>query len=426
MGGTAAVIPIVRAHPVQRHRAPEGAVRRFHTMAKPIGSTCNLDCSYCFYLHKEPLLDQHRGRRMSDAVLESFIRQYIEAQDGEQIVFSWQGGEPTMLGLDYFERIVELQQRYRPSGVRIVNDLQTNATLLDDAWCAFLKQHDFLVGVSIDGPRALHDAYRVTRTGKPTFDAVMRGIDALKRHGVPFNALTVVNRINARRPVDVYRFLTQEIGATYIQFSPCVETRDFETREPLGHDLAALPLVGSPAARPGHPDSIVTDWSVDPDDWGYFLKRTFDEWARKDVGRVLVNLFETAVVQTRGGPSQLCVTSEFCGKALAIEHDGRVYSCDHFVYPEYALGDTGVEHLGDLAFSDRQKAFGFAKRETLSDDCRACPHLRLCWGECPKNRIVRTADGRARLNYLCAGLKQFFQHAGPTLRALAFSGTRPA
>lgn len=405
--------------PVQTVRVPKGAVRRFHTMAKPIGSTCNLDCSYCFYLHKESLLEQRRGRRMSDATLALFIRQYIDAQDAEEIVFSWQGGEPTMLGLEYFERIVALQAQYRPHGKRIVNDLQTNATLLDDRWCAFLKQHDFLVGVSIDGPRELHDAYRVTRTGAPSFDAVMRGVERLRAHGVPFNALAVVNRINARRPVDVYRFLTREVGATYIQFSPCVESRDFKTHEPLAPALEALPIVGSPAARPGHPESIVTEWSVDPDDWGYFLRRTFDEWLRHDVGRVLVNVFETAVAQTRGEPSQTCVTAEFCGKALAVEHDGRVYSCDHFVYPEYELGRIDATHLGDLAFSERQKSFGFAKRDTLPAYCRACPHLRLCWGECPKNRIVRTPDGTERLNYLCAGLKQFFHHAGPALRRLA-------
>lgn len=356
---------------------------------------------------------------MGPTTLERYIRQYIEAQNGDEVIFSWQGGEPTMLGLDFFRDIVEIQKRYTPPGRRISNDLQTNGTLLDDAWCAFLKEHDFLVGLSIDGPRELHDAMRVDRKGRPTFDSVMRGAGLLRKYGVQFNTLTVVNRLNARRPIDVYRFLRNELGSTYIQFIPCVETKDFRSVAPQHWPEQAQPLLGSSAAKPGNDDSVVTEWSVDPDDWGYFLSRTFDEWYKKDVGRVLVNLFETAVVQTMGRPSQTCITAEFCGKALAIEHDGEVYSCDHYVYPDYALGNIGETHIGEMAFSARQQKFGYAKRDTLPAYCRDCKHLKLCWGECPKNRFIRSPDGEAGLNYLCAGIRKFHDHAGPMLRQLA-------
>ncbi|BAN26669.1 radical SAM domain protein [Caballeronia insecticola] len=392
---------------------------RFHTMAKAIGSTCNIDCTYCYYLHKEHLLDQRRGRRMEVSMLERYIRQYIEAQNGDEIIFSWQGGEPTMLGVDFFRDIVDIQKKYAPAGRRISNDLQTNATLLDDEWCAFLKEHDFLVGVSIDGPRELHDAFRRDRKGQPTFDKVMQGIGYLKKHGVTFNTLTVVNRINAKRPLDVYRFLRNELDSRYIQFIPCVEPKDFRSVAPQHWPPDAMPILGSSAARPGNADSVVTDWSVDPDDWGYFLSRTFDEWHRKDVGRVLVNLFETAVVQTAGRPAQTCVTAEFCGKALAIEHDGEVYACDHYVYPAFSLGNIRTTHLGEMAFSPQQQHFGYAKRDSLPAYCRECTHLKVCWGECPKNRFICSPDGQAGLNYLCSGIKRFHDHAGPALRQLA-------
>lgn len=392
---------------------------RMHVMAKPIGSTCNIDCMYCYYLHKEHLLHQRRGQRMEPSMLERYIRQYIESQNGEAIVFSWQGGEPTMLGLDFFRDIVELQAKYKPQGQRVENDLQTNGTLLTDEWCEFLKQHGFLVGISIDGPRDLHDTFRIDRKGQPTFDNVMRGIALLRKHGVRFNTLTVVNRRNARRPIDVYRFLRDELGSTYMQFIPCVEPKDFRTVAPQHWAADAMPVMGTSAAKPGSADSVVTDWSVDPDDWGYFLSRTFDEWYRKDLGKVLVNLFETAVAQELGRPSQLCITAEFCGKAMAIEHDGTVYSCDHYVYPEYALGNIRQTHLGEMAFSERQQAFGYAKRDSLPAYCRRCRHLNVCWGECPKNRILTSPDGEPGLNYLCAGITKFHDHAGPRLRELA-------
>jgi len=393
--------------------------RRFHVMAKPTGSTCNLDCSYCFYLHKEELLHQDRHTGMSDEVLENFIRQYIDGQDGDQVVFSWQGGEPTLMGLEFFQKVVKFQKQYQKPGQRVENDLQTNGVLLNDKWAEFLKEHRFLVGLSIDGPRELHDRYRVTRSGKPTFDKVMAGVDALKRHGVPFNALVTVNRTNARFPLDVYRFVTRELGATYVQFNPCVEPVDFKQTAPQFWHDDVIPVTGSRRAHPGDLDSIVTDWSVDPDDWGRFLIAVFEEWVNNDLGRVQVNLFETAVAQTLGLPAQICTHSEFCGKGLAIEKNGDIFSCDHYVYPEYQIGNIENTKLAHLAFSERQQAFGMGKRDTLPKYCKACPYLNMCWGECPKNRIVRAPDGEAGLNYLCPGIKAFFNYAEPILVGLA-------
>ncbi|MFT4270296.1 MAG: anaerobic sulfatase maturase [Pantoea sp.] len=393
--------------------------RRFHVMAKPTGSRCNIDCTYCFYLHKENLLHQERSAGMSDEVLEQFIRQYIDGQDGEQVVFSWQGGEPTLMGLEYFEKVITLQKKYQKPGQRIENDLQTNGILINDNWARFLKQHHFLVGLSIDGPAELHDRYRITRSGKPTFDKVMEGVAALKRHQVPFNALVTVNRTNARFPLEVYRFLTRELGATYIQFNPCVEPREFQQTAPHFWRDDSIPVTGTRRAHPGDLDSIVTDWSVDPDDWGRFLIKVFEEWVNNDLGRVQVNLFETAVAQTMGKPAQICVTSEFCGKGLAIEKNGDIFACDHYVYPEYQLGNIHTNSLAHLAFSERQKAFGMGKRDTLPRACKQCPYLKLCWGECPKNRIVRSSDGELGLNYLCPGIKAFFDYAQPILVGIA-------
>ncbi|HBI3711564.1 TPA: anaerobic sulfatase maturase [Vibrio parahaemolyticus] len=393
--------------------------RRFHVMAKPGGAKCNIDCQYCFYLHKENLLHQEKQPKMDDATLEAFVKSYIESQDGEEIVFSWQGGEPTLLGLDYFRNVVALQKKHQPKGVRIENDLQTNGILLNDEWCTFLKEHNFLVGLSIDGPRELHDKYRKTRSGKPTFDLVMKAVDKLQAHGVKFNALVTVNRHNAKYPLEVYRFLTQELGVTYIQFAPVVEANDFQTTAPQFWNEQMIPTKGSDLAKPGHLMSVVTDWSVDPEDWGRFLMATFEEWVNNDLGHVLVNLFETAVAQVMGKPSQLCVTAEFCGKGLAIEHNGDVFSCDHYVYPEYKLANIHEHSLNDMAFSTRQYTFGMAKRESLPTYCKQCPYLPYCWGECPKNRLIKTPKGEAGLNYLCSGIKMFFDYALPMLVGLA-------
>ncbi len=401
------------------------AGRRFHVMAKPGGSTCNLDCDYCFYLSKETLQAGPGTGRMSDEVLERFIQRYIAGVTGPEVVFSWQGGEPTLVGLDFYRKVVALQKKYSKPDQRIENDLQTNGTMIDEEWCAFLKDHRFLVGLSLDGPREIHDRYRVTKGRRPTFDRVMRTVRLLQKFRIPFNTLTCVNRHNARRPVDVYRFLRDEVGSTYMQFIPIVEYKGFERTAPQTWDSNALPKDGDPEARPGHPSSIVTAWSVDPDDYGYFLCRVFDRWISQDVGRIFVNHFETLISQHLGRGSQLCIYSEFCGKALAIEHDGSVYTCDHYVYPEYRLGTVRDTALHDLAFSRTQVQFGYAKSETLPNYCRQCQYLSDCWGECPKNRIIRTADGEPGLNYLCRGLKTFYAHALPEVPRLA-AGLRSA
>jgi uncharacterized protein len=390
---------------------PTGMKHRFHAMVKPVGSLCNLDCTYCYYLHKDGLLHQPRPPRMSDEVLERHIRQYIEAQTGDEVVFSWQGGEPTLLGLDFFRKVLELEARYRKPDQRIENDLQTNGILLDAEWAAFLKKHNFLVGLSCDGPKRLHDRYRVTKGGEPTHDKVVAAARLLQKHGVPFNALCVVNRENSKYPLDVYRFLIRELGVRRVQLIPCVEAKAYRRVAPQRWDAASMPAVGTPQAAPGAADSAVTDWSVDPKDWGAFLCKVWDDWyGRGHFGKVYVDLFETAVAQTLGDPAQRCVTNEFCGKNMAIEHNGDVFACDHYVYPEYNMGNIAKKHWSAMAYSEPQKRFGFEKRKALPQACRQCPYLSLCWGECPKNRFVRTPDGEPGLNYLCPGQKMFFAH----------------
>lgn len=393
--------------------------RRFHIMAKPAGSACNLDCKYCFYLSKETLPQGPGPGRMSEETLERFIRQYIAGVTGPEVVFSWQGGEPMLMGLDFFRCIVALQEKYAKPDQTVQNDLQTNGTLLTEEWCAFLKENRFLVGLSIDGPKDIHDAYRVTKDGKPTFDKVFAAAMLMKKHGVPFNTLTCVSLISAKRPLDVYRFLRRELGSTYMQFNPVVEYKGFERTAPQAWDAMKLPKQGAPESRPGHPDSIVTDWSVEPEDWGYFLCKIFDEWRSKDIGKVLVNHCETLVAQHLGMPSQLCIYGEFCGKGLAVEHDGSLYSCDHYVYPEYKVGNVHSGELTRTVLDREQVKFGYAKNETLPKQCRECQYLRDCWGECPKNRIIRTAEGEPGLNYLCSGLKRYFAHAIPEVERIA-------
>lgn len=386
---------------------PAGRQYRFHTMIKPAGALCNLDCPYCFYLHKTELLGHEPNARMAAELLEQHIRQYIEAQTGDEVVFSWQGGEPTVMGLAFFEKVVTLQTKYRKPGQRIENDLQTNGVLLDEVWVRFLRDHGFHVGLSLDGPRDLHDKYRPTKGGTPTFDKVMAASSLLAQHGVPFALLCVVNRDVARRPLDVWRFLTRVKGTYRVQFTPCVEPRAFKQQGPDLADTAA-PQMGSARTRPEHPLSIVTDWSVDARDYGEFLCAIWGEWLANDFGRIHVNVFESAVAQSLDLPAQMCTAAPICGKAMALEHDGSLYSCDHFVYPEYKLGNIRDTHEGDLAFSQQQISFGLAKRDSLPSFCRRCEQLSLCWGECPKNRLLTTPDGEPGLNYLCEGLQRFY------------------
>lgn len=392
------------------HPRLPGATRAYHAMVKPVGAICNIDCTYCYYLHKEELLGSKSKFQITDEILETHIQQYIEGQDRDEVVFSWQGGEPTLLGLEFFHRVVELEQKYKKPGQRIENDLQTNGTLLNDEWGAFLKKHGFLVGLSIDGSKELHDHFRVTKEGKPTFHKVFAASQMLHRHGVPFNTLSVINRVNAKKPLDVYRFLKNEVRPRQMQFIPCVEPNVFHNVAPQMWDPESLPLFDSSAAHPGNPDSVVTDWSIDPDDWGYFLTKIWDDWYRRDIGKVFINLFETAVAQWMGKESQLCIYHEFCGKGVAMEHDGSLYSCDHYVYPEYKLGNVLETSSSRMVFSDKQKEFGFAKFNALPTRCRECKYLFACNGECPKNRLIRTPEGQMGLNYLCSGLQKFWHH----------------
>ena len=396
------------------------ASRSFQVFAKPAGAACNLACGYCYYLDKGPAGPAAAPARMPEALLESYVAQHIAASPDEIVRFSWHGGEPTVLGLEYFRGIVEIERRLCPPGRTIANGLQTNGTLLDEDWARFLKEHRFLVGLSIDGPRELHDTYRLTRRGTPTFAKVFAAARLLRRFGVPFNTLTCVNRFNASRPLAVYRFLRREIGSTYLQFIPVVQARGFETTAPGTWDVAHLPVIGTPRARPDHPDSVVTDWSVDPEEYGRFLCAIWDEWRRTDFGKVLVNFAETLVAQHLGLPSQLCAHSDVCGKGVAVEHDGSVYSCDHYVYPEYRLGNLhSSTTLGDMAFSPTQVRFGYAKSEALPRYCLECEFLTDCWGECPKNRLLRAPGGEPGVNYLCQGLKRFFAHAAPEAGEIA-------
>ena len=383
----------------------------FHVMAKPTGPKCNLDCTYCFYLEKENLYPDTRNFRMSDEVLERHIASYIAAQPGTEVNFAWQGGEPTLLGVDFFRKVVELQRRH--AGRRIIsNALQTNGTLLDDAWGSFLAQNRFLVGLSIDGPRELHDLYRVDRGQKPTFDRVIAGLNCLKRAGVEFNTLTVIHRRNALQPREIYRFL-KEIGSGFMQFIPLVE-RTAPTGGAAGLKLAAPPVAG----QVDDGAAQVTPWSVRAEDYGSFLTGVFDEWVQHDVGRTFVQLFDVALANWYGEGPGLCVFSEKCGGALALEHNGDVYSCDHYVYPEYRLGNLTTQSLGDMAASFQQRKFGADKSDTLPRYCRGCDVRFACHGECPKHRFIRTPDGEPGLNYLCAAYKTFFHHVAPYMEEM--------
>lgn len=392
---------------------------RFHCLIKPVGSACNLKCSYCFYLGKESLPDGPGKGRMSEKVLEEVIAQYIGGVSGNEVVFSWQGGEPTLMGLEFFRKAVALQRKHARPGLRVDNDLQTNGTLLDGAWCEFLKQNRFLVGLSIDGPREVHDCYRSTRGGQPTFDAVVNAARLLRQHGVPFNTLTCIHHLNARRPLDVYRFLRRELDSRYIQFIPIVEPQGFERTAPKQWPAKAKTSNGGAPIDADFAEPTLTEWSVKPEDWGYFLCKTFDEWLNRDYGKVYVNHFESLVSQQLGLGSQVCVYGEICGKAVAVEHDGSVYACDHYVYPQYRLGNVQDAPLEQMVFCRGQVQFGYGKSESLPQYCRQCPFLNDCWGECPKNRILRAPGGEPGLNYLCAGFKRYFAHALPHVKRIA-------
>lgn len=379
----------------------------FHIMTKPIGPICNLDCKYCFYLEKENLYPNNRRWEMAPDVLERYIQQYIAAQLIDEVHFAWQGGEPTLLGVDFFRAVVALQQKYAGSKA-IHNALQTNATLIDNEWGQFLAEHKFLVGVSLDGPRELHDHYRVDKGNAPTFDRVMRGLVKLKEHKVEFNTLTVVNRHNSQYPLEVYRFL-KEVGSGFMQFIPVVERK---AAEPVSDGLVLVQPSFNRSAE-------VTEWSVEPLAYGSFLTQIFDEWVKKDVGRYFVQQFDVALESWLGLEANLCVFRKTCGSALAMEHTGDLYSCDHFVYPENKLGNIMKTDLSEMVSSQQQASFGIDKLNSLPRMCRECDVRFACNGECPKHRFLTTPDGEYGLNYLCAGYKHFFHHIDPYMQFMA-------
>jgi uncharacterized protein len=379
----------------------------FQVMLKPSGAQCNLGCEYCYFLKKAGMYPGS-DFRMSEQVLESFTRQYIQAQRVPQVTFAWQGGEPTLMGLDFFERAVAYQQQYAPPGMRVENAIQTNGTLLDDAWCAFFKQHGFLVGISIDGPQALHDAYRKDKAGKSSFGRVMRGLELLQKHAIEYNILACVHAGNAAYPLEVYRFFRDEIGAHFLQFIPIVE-RVNKTGEQKGNKVSKRSVTGR--------------------QYGEFLSRIFDEWVRRDVGEVFVQIFDVALGKWLGGAGGLCVFEETCGSALALEHNGDLYACDHFVEPRYRLGNILQTEMAQLVGSHKQRTFGLEKRSTLPRYCQICEVRFACNGGCPKNRFRHTPDGEYRLNYLCEGYKAFFSHIDPdmhTMSGLIRRGRPPA
>jgi uncharacterized protein len=386
----------------------------FHVLAKPTGAVCNLDCKYCFFLSKQALYPDS-DFRMADDLLETYVRQLLESQP-EQVTIAWQGGEPTLMGLEFFECGMELVKRHSRPGQRVEHTIQTNGTRLDDVWAEFFKRHNFLVGLSVDGPRELHDVYRVDKGGKGTFDQVMRGWEFLKKHGVETNILCTVHAGNVEHAVEVYRFFRDGLGAGYMQFIPIVERGDA--------NLIPLANVGwgprGSDVRPLYVQSgdRVTDRSVRPEQLGRFLVDTFDEWVRHDVGRVFVQLFDVTL-GAHVGQYSLCVFSPACGDAVALEHTGDLYSCDHFVEPGYLLGNIREAHMADLVASARQRKFGMDKRDALPKYCRECDVLYACNGGCPKDRFAMTPDGEAGLNYLCAGYKRFFQYVEKPMRIMA-------
>ncbi len=386
----------------------------FHLLAKPTGAVCNLDCSYCFFLSKEMLYPGSRFR-MADELLETYIHQLIDAHARAAIVqIAWQGGEPTLMGVDFFRRSVELVNRSLRPGQRAEYTIQTNGTKLDAEWAAFFAEHAFLVGISIDGPREIHDTFRVTRGGRGSFDQVMRGLAHLRSAGVQYNILTTVHAANERRGREVYRFLRDECGARFMQFIPVIERVD----EAAGDGNVPW---SSWRDRPLYTQDgkVVTSRSVTTGGYGRFLIDIFEDWVRRDVARVYVQMFDTALANWVGEQPSMCVHCETCGLALALEHTGDVYSCDHFVEPRYLLGNIADRHLIDLVGSDRQQQFGRDKRDTLPAYCRQCDVRFACHGGCPKDRFATAPDGEPGLNYLCPSFKLFFDHVRQPMRTMA-------
>ena len=386
-----------------RHATATPFARPMYVMAKPVGAACNLRCDYCYYLEKARLYGDDVRHVLSDELLEHFVREYIASQTTAEVLFTWHGGEPLLRPLSFYEKVVALQRRYA-GGRRVANSLQTNGTLIDDRWAQFFHDHGWLIGVSVDGPEAYHDAYRRTRDGGPSFARVMAGIDTLNRHGVAWNALAVANSLNADHPLAFYRFF-KDIGCQFIQVTPVVERLSPHAD---GRHLASL-----------HDRGEVAPFSVRPAQWGRFLCAIFDEWVRCDVGTCYVNLFDATLANWVGVAPGICTMAAHCGHAGVMEHNGDVYPCDHFVFPEYRLGNIREQSLLEMMYGERQQRFGQAKSGSLPRQCRQCRWLRLCHGECPRNRFALTADGEPGLNYLCEGYREFFAHVAPYMEVMA-------
>ena len=370
-----------------------------YVMLKPAGAHCNLACKYCYYLEKNKLYPTAQRHLMSDEMLEQFTREYIEAQTMNQVLFTWHGGEPLLRSIDFYRKALSLQQKYA-GGRRIDNVIQTNGTLLTDEWCEFFAQNHWLVGISIDGPQPYHDHYRLTAAGKPSWQKVMQGIKLLKKHGVEWNAMAVVNAYNANHPLEFYRFF-KENGCQFLQFTPIVER---QTRHEDGRTLASL------ADKNEIP---LSEASVTPEQWGYFLCAIFDEWVRKDVGKIFVEIFDCTLANWMGISPGICAYSKECGHAGVMEHNGDVYSCDHFVFPEYKLGNIRDHSLIDMLYGEQQQEFSRLKHSSLPRQCKECDMEFACHGECPKNRFMKDKYGDSGLNYLCPGYYHYYQHVAP-------------
>jgi len=383
-----------------------------HVVAKPIGPVCNLNCEYCFYLEKQALFGTGEKYRMPDKVLFAFITNYITSQPTPVVEFVWQGGEPTLLGIDFFKRVIELQRPFTRQKA-ITNSLQTNGTLLTDDWCDFLKKHNFMVGISVDGPKEIHDRYRRDRKGNGTFDQVMQGLRLLQKHKVEYNVLACVAHDTAKHPLDVYRFFKDQ-GIEFIQFTPIVERTPDTRSSQLG-----LCLAGPAARDKEESETDVTSWTVVPEEYGDFLIAVYEEWVRHDVGKIFVMNFEWALNAWIGNPSPVCIHAEQCGRSVVLEHNGDVYACDHCVYPEYKLGNIATDNLLQMVGKSVQSGFGITKETALPRWCRGCEVLSACRGGCPKHRFARTYDDEPGLHYLCAGYKKFFLHIRKYLRVMA-------
>jgi uncharacterized protein len=412
----------LQTSPLTDPGAVANAPPRFHLLAKPSGSTCNIDCRYCFFLSKEALYPDDR-HRMSDATLEAYIRQLLESHRLPEITVAWQGGEPTLMGLDFFRKAVALVAKHRRPGQQIQQTFQTNGIALDDEWCAFLKANDFLVGLSVDGPREIHDTNRVTRNGKGTFDLVMKGWECLRRHGVDFNILCTVNAANQDHGRRVYQFFRDALGATWIQFIPIVERATADTIH-----IANLGWSERPREKRllyTQTGNLVTHRSVGGEAYGRFLIDVFEEWVRRDVGKVYVQLFDVTL-EAYFGRYKLCIHAPTCGNGPALEHNGDLYACDHFVEPRFKLGNIHQTHMLELVARPEQRKFGQDKRDTLTRQCQACEVRSLCNGGCPKDRFALSRDGEPGHNYLCEGLYAFFTHSRPAMRTMGelYSGGR--